>query len=44
MLETLITSKTRIKLLLKFFSNSKVSAHLRGLAKEMDEPMPSGWS
>ena len=37
MLETLITSKTRIKLLLKFFSNSKASAHLRGLAKEMDE-------
>jgi hypothetical protein len=37
MLETLITSKTRIKLLLKFFSNSNTSSHLRGLAKEMDE-------
>ncbi|MFZ1632598.1 MAG: hypothetical protein WBP43_11045 [Chitinophagales bacterium] len=37
MLESLITSRTRIKLLLKFFSNSKSSAHLRGLAKEMHE-------
>jgi hypothetical protein len=36
-LESLITSRTRIKLLLKFFSNSKSSAHLRGLAKEMHE-------
>lgn len=37
MLEVLITSKTRIKLLLKFFTNSGSSAHLRALAKEMDE-------
>lgn len=36
-LESLITSRTRIKLLLKFFSNSKSTAHLRGLAKEMHE-------
>lgn len=37
MLEALITSKTRIKLLLKFFTNSDSTAHLRSLAKEMDE-------
>lgn len=37
MLEALITSKTRIKLLLKFFINSDSSAHLRSLAKEMNE-------
>lgn len=37
MLETLITSKTRIKLLLKFFLNPNTSAHLRGLASELDE-------
>jgi hypothetical protein len=36
-LESLITSRTRIKLLLKFFSNTRSSAHLRGLAKEMHE-------
>ncbi|MEW6068850.1 MAG: winged helix-turn-helix domain-containing protein [Nitrospirota bacterium] len=35
MLESLITSKTRIKLLLKFFSNSETHAYLRGLAEEM---------
>ncbi|MFN3444791.1 MAG: ArsR family transcriptional regulator, partial [Bacteroidia bacterium] len=29
MLDTLITSKTRIKLLLKFFLNSKTSSYLR---------------
>ncbi len=37
MLDTLITSKTRVKLLLKFFSNCHAAAHLRALAKEMDE-------
>jgi hypothetical protein len=36
-LDTLITSKTRIKLLLKFFTNSHSSAYLRGLADEFDE-------
>ncbi len=34
MLDTLITSKTRIKLLLKFFLNSKNSAYLRNLEAE----------
>lgn len=37
MLETLITSKTRIKLLLKFFLNSKSSAYLRSLESEFEE-------
>lgn len=37
MLESLITSKTRIKLLLKFFSNTNVTAHLRSLAQEFGE-------
>lgn len=37
MLETLITSKTRIKLLLKFFINPDTSAYLRGLETEMGE-------
>lgn len=37
MLDSLITSKTRIKLLLKFFSNSETQAYLRGLAEEMGE-------
>jgi hypothetical protein len=37
MLESLITSKTRIKLLLKFFLNSNNSAHLRGLESEFGE-------
>ena len=37
MLESLITSKTRIKLLLKFFLNSNTSAHLRGLESEFGE-------
>ncbi len=37
MLESLITSKTRIKLLLKFFLNSNNSAHLRGLEGEFHE-------
>ncbi len=37
MLEALITSKTRIKLLLKFFLNPSTSAHLRGLSAEFNE-------
>lgn len=37
MLESLITSKTRLKLLIKFFSNPKNQGHLRGLADEFGE-------
>jgi hypothetical protein len=37
MIDSLISSKTRIKLLMKFFLNSGVSAHLRGLADEFGE-------
>jgi len=37
MLETLITNKTRLKLLLKFFLNSKSSSYLRNLETEFDE-------
>lgn len=37
LLESLITSKTRIKLLLKFFGNSNSSAYLRSLAEEFSE-------
>ncbi|MCF8360474.1 MAG: ArsR family transcriptional regulator [Prolixibacteraceae bacterium] len=37
MLESLITSKTRIKLLLKFFLNSNTTAYLRNLATEFGE-------
>ena len=37
MLETLITSKTRIKLLLKFFLNSNNQAWLRSLESEFGE-------
>jgi hypothetical protein len=36
-LETLITSKTRLKMLLKFFTNSTATAYLRGLAEEFGE-------
>jgi hypothetical protein len=36
-LDSLITSKTRIKLLLKFFSNSSNAAYLRSLAEEFGE-------
>jgi DNA-binding transcriptional ArsR family regulator len=36
-LDTLITSKTRIKMLLKFFTNSTSRAYLRELAEEFDE-------
>jgi predicted nucleotidyltransferase len=37
MLNTLITSKTRIKLLLKFFLNSNASSYLRNLESEFGE-------
>lgn len=37
MLDTLIQSKTRLKLLLRFFLNPDSSAYLRGLADEFDE-------
>lgn len=37
MLETLISSKTRSKLLLKFFLNSDTTAYLRGLEEEFGE-------
>jgi hypothetical protein len=37
MLDTLITSKTRLKLLLKFFLNSNARAHLRNLESEFGE-------
>jgi DNA-binding transcriptional ArsR family regulator len=37
MINTLITSQTRVKLLLKFFLNSRTKAHLRGLETEFGE-------
>jgi DNA-binding transcriptional ArsR family regulator len=37
MIETLISSKTRIKLLMKFFINSKTTSYLRGLQQEFGE-------
>jgi hypothetical protein len=37
MIETLISSKTRIKLLMKFFLNSKNTAYLRNLEDEFGE-------
>lgn len=37
MIESLITSKTRIKLLLKFFLNSQTKSYLRGLESEFGE-------
>jgi DNA-binding transcriptional ArsR family regulator len=37
MIETLISSKTRVKLLLKFFLNSNATAYLRGLEHEFGE-------
>ena len=37
MIKTLITSKTRVKLLLKFFLNPQNSAYLRGLSEELEE-------
>ncbi len=37
MLESLITSKTRLRLLVKFFINAANQGHLRGLAEEFSE-------
>ncbi|MBS1652593.1 MAG: ArsR family transcriptional regulator [Bacteroidetes bacterium] len=37
MLETLISSKTRVKILLKFFLNENQTAYLRGLEEEFNE-------
>lgn len=37
MIESIITSKTRIKLLLKFFLNSQTTSYLRGLEAELGE-------
>jgi DNA-binding transcriptional ArsR family regulator len=37
MINTLITSQTRIKLLKKFFLNNSIKAHLRGLETEFGE-------
>ena len=37
MLESLITSKTRIRILVKFFSNAETKAYLRELAEEFGE-------
>lgn len=37
MLETIITNKTRLKLLLKFFLNKQIKGYLRGLEKEFGE-------
>lgn len=37
MIETLISSKTRVKLLLKFFLNSNNRAYLRGLEQEFGD-------
>ncbi|NRA50885.1 MAG: ArsR family transcriptional regulator [Phaeodactylibacter sp.] len=37
MIETLISSKTRVKLLMKFFINSNTTSYLRGLQQEFGE-------
>lgn len=37
MIKTLVTSQTRVKLLMKFFLNSRTRAHLRGLETEFRE-------
>ena len=37
LLGPLITSKTRLKLLLRFFLNQNLSGYLQGLSKELDE-------
>ena len=36
-LDTLITSRTRVKLLMKFFLNSRTTSYLRDLENEFDE-------
>ena len=37
LLGPLITSKTRLKLLMRFFINQNIGGYLQGLAKELDE-------
>lgn len=37
MLESLITSKTRLRILVKFFMNVATNGYLRGLAEELNE-------
>lgn len=37
MLDSLITSKTRLRLLIKFFINAANQGHMRGLAEEFNE-------
>lgn len=37
MLDILITSKTRVKILLKFFLNPETKTHIRALANELNE-------
>lgn len=37
MLDSLITSKTRLKLLIKFFVSSTNKGYLRGIAEEFNE-------
>lgn len=37
MLDSLITSKTRLRLLVKFFTNAANRGHMRGLAEEFNE-------
>jgi DNA-binding transcriptional ArsR family regulator len=37
LLEPLITSKTRLKLLIRFFLNHSIDGYLQGLSKELDE-------
>ena len=37
MLDSIITSKTRVKLLLKFFLNSQTKSYLRNLEQEFGE-------
>ncbi len=37
MLDTFITSKTRVRIMFKFFLNSKIKSYLRGLEKEFGD-------
>jgi hypothetical protein len=37
LLDIIITSKTRVKILLKFFLNSETKTHIRALANELNE-------
>ena len=43
MLDSLITSKTRIKLLLKFFSHQANASYLRSLAEEFEQQFDAGF-